>query len=740
MTHYDAQVPLAESGAEGRHFKTVVLDGGILLAGFDYGGKSVNVLDADSIAGWQEVVRKARETDAITGVVLVSLKEELFCAGANLELIHDAQARRAYDEIGQLVTNVHQLFDDMASSSKPFVAAVEGACVGGGLELALACHARLASTHSKTCFALPEVRLGIIPGFGGTQRLPRVIGLPAALGMITTGRTIYPRQALKMGLIDGMVASVPARARTLEAVQKEALVQAAIAKARTLSAVPMSRRTLGAGQKFFALPGVRTVLCRYARRQVAKRVRNFYPAPLRAIDAVERGLRLDVLKGSQEVEKPLLLQQLSGPISAHLVGLYLTGETLKRTAAGAAVTPARVGVLGAGLMGSQIAGQLAEKGATVILRDVSAPILAKAMGKIYQAQSAQLQKRVIRPSDLRYRMMRVAPTLRLQDLGGAPLIVEAVSEKLEIKRAVLAELEAVVRPDTVFATNTSSYTLAEIAEKAVHRERCVGLHFFNPVAKMQLVEVVRADFTSEAAIAQALGLAKRLGKFPLVVRDGPGFLVNRILVRYLAEAVILVSEGVPIKEIDAVAKNFGMAVDSGRPMGPLELLDLIGLSVALHVLTSIAVLGPRIESREVLLQSLLPQGKPPVTFWKKGKENPQAVKAIAAYRRAFGEGQGPVSDEVIHKRLFLPMIDEAARCLHDKIVDHPWQVDFGLTYGIGFPAFRGGLLTWARQTMTPAQVADELQSLAVNYGKRFEPCGSLARDVFQSHSVSEPRL
>lgn len=730
MRNHDDQTLPAGSGRGGRHFKTLVLDGGVLLAGFDYCGKSVNVLDADSIAGWGEVVRQVRETDAITGVVLVSLKEESFCAGANLELLRDAQGRGAYDEVGQLVTTVHQLFDAMASSSKPFVAAVEGACVGGGLELALACHARLASTHSRTCFALPEVRLGIIPGFGGTQRLPRVIGLPAALGMITTGRTIFPRQALRMGLIDGMVASVPARARTVEAVRKEAVVQAAIAKVRALAPVPARRRTLGAGQRFLMLPGIRTVLCRYARRQVGKRVRHFYTAPLRAIDAVERGLRRDVLRGSHEVEKPLLLQELAGPISAHLVRLYLAGETLKRTVGGAPTTPLRVGVLGAGLMGSQIAGQLAEKGATVLLRDVSSSILAKAMGKIHQTQSLQVRKRMIRPSDMRYRMMRIAPTLRLEDLSGVPLVVEAVSEKLDVKRAVLAELESVVRPDAIFATNTSSYTLAVIAEQAVHPERCVGLHFFNPVAKMQLVEVVRAGFTSETALAQALGLAKRLGKFPLVVNDGPGFLVNRILSRYLAEAVILVSEGESIRRVDAVAKDFGMAVDSGRPMGPLELLDLIGLPVALHVLTSIAVLGPRIECREVLLQSLLPQGEPPVTFWKRGRENPQAVRAVSKYRRAHGHGQGLASDEAIYQRLFFPMIDEAVRCLHDRIVDDPWQVDFGLTHGIGFPAFRGGLLTWARQTMTPARIADELGSLAVKYGKRFEPCEALVRGSF----------
>jgi 3-hydroxyacyl-CoA dehydrogenase len=217
-----------------------------------------------------------------------------------------------------------------------------------------------------------------------------------------------------------------------------------------------------------------------------------------------------------------------------------------------------------------------------------------------------------------------------------------------------------------------------------------------------------------------------LGKFPLVVHDGPGFLVNRILSRYLAEAVIMVGEGIAVRRIDTVAKNFGMAVDSGHPMGPLELLDLIGLPVALHVLTSLAVLGSRIESRDGLLRNFLPEGKPPLTFWKSEKENPQALDTVANYRRANPSEAGPISDDILHQRLFLPMVDEAVRCLHDKIVEHPWQVDFALTYGIGFPAFRGGLLTWARQTMPQGQVAQELESLAIKYGKRFEPCPALS--------------
>ncbi|HEX9155447.1 MAG TPA: 3-hydroxyacyl-CoA dehydrogenase NAD-binding domain-containing protein, partial [Nitrospira sp.] len=597
---------------------------------------------------------------------------------------------------------------------------------GGGLELALACHVRVSSSHPKTCFALPEVKLGILPGFGGTQRLPRLVGLPAALDMITTGRMVFPRQALRMGLIEGMVTSIPSRLRTLEDVQREAVVQAAIAQARALCSTPFRRRPLRASQRFWSLPGIRLLLCRYARRQVLKRVRHFYPAPLRAIDAVERGMRLSIREGSLTVEKPLLLDLMAGTISAHLVGLFLAGEEVKRKVATVPEAATRVGVLGAGLMGSQIAGQLAEKGYSVVLRDVASDILATAMGKIHKTQTTQVRKKIILPSDLRYRVMRIAPTTSMRDVSAASLVIEAVSEKLDVKRAVLAEFESEARPDAIFATNTSSYTLADIAVKAVHHERCVGLHFFNPVAKMQLVEVVHAPFTSDRALAQACSLAKQLGKFPLVVRDGPGFLVNRILSRYLAEAVIMVGEGIPIRRIDHVAKSFGMAVDSGHPMGPLELLDLIGLPVAVHVLTSLAVLGSRIESRDALLRNFLPEKKSPITFWTAGKENAQALDAIANYRRANPSETGPISDEILHQRLFLPMVDEAVRCLQDKIVEYPWEVDFALTYGIGFPAFRGGLLTWVRETMTPGHVTQQLESLAMKYGKRFEPCPGLS--------------
>ena len=708
------------------HFKTSVLEGGILLAGFDYFGKPVNVLNVESMAEWQKIARYAEQSPAIKAVVLVSMKDGNFCAGADLEQMHDAQQQRSFQEMEQLVITAHTLFDAMERSLKPFVAAVEGACLGGGLELALACHARIASTHPKTCFALPEVKLGILPGFGGTQRLPRLIGVPAALDMITTGKTIFPRQALRMSLVDGMVTSLPSTVRTLEHIQKETFVQAAIAQARARCSAPVRRPPLPVSVRFLSAPVIRTLVCQYARHQVVTRVRHFYPAPLCAIDAVGKGRGLSVLEGSLTIEKPFLLELMAGPISSHLVGLFLAGEKVKRNVTAVPGATTRIGVLGAGLMGSQIAEQLAEKGYEVVLRDVSTDILANAIGRIHKTQTTLVRKKVILPSDLRYRMMRVTPTIHIKDVNLASLVIEAVSEKLDVKRAVLAEFESDARPDAVFATNTSSYTLADIAVEAVHPDRCVGLHFFNPVAKMQLVEVVRAPFTSDRALAQACGLAKRLGKFPLVVNDGPGFLVNRILSRYLVEAVIMVSEGISFQRIDTVAKNFGMAVDSGHPMGPLELLDLIGLPVALHVLTSLAVLGSRIESRDALLRKLLPEKSPPITFWKAEKENRQALDAVADYRQANPSEAGPISDEILHRRLFFPMVDEAVRCLHDKIVEHPWQVDFALTYGTGFPAFRGGLLTWARHTMAQGQIAQELESLASTYGKRFEPCTGLS--------------
>jgi len=523
-----------------------------------------------------------------------------------------------------------------------------------------------------------------------------------------------------------MVTSIPSTVRTLQRIQRETLVKAAIAQARILCSAPVRRPPLRASLRFFNAPVIRTLVCRYARHQVIKRVRHFYPAPLGAIDAVGKGMTFGILEGSLTVEKPLLLDLMASPISSHLVGLFLAGEKVKRNIATVPTAAVRVGVLGAGLMGSQIAGQLTEKGYEVVMRDMTPDILAKAIGRIHKAQTAQMRKRIILPSDLRYRMMRVAPTTYIKDVNLASLVIEAVSEKLDVKRAVLAEFESEARPDAIFATNTSSYTLADIAASAVHPERCVGLHFFNPVAKMQLVEVVRAPFTSDRALAQACNLAKRLGKFPLVVQDGPGFLVNRILSRYLAEAVIMVAEGISVRRIDTVAKNFGMAVDSGHPMGPLELLDLVGLPVALHVLTSLAVLGSRIESRDALLRNFLPEGKPPLTFWKSEKENPQALDAVANYRRANPSEARPITDDILHQRLFFPMVDEAVRCLHDKIVEHPWQVDFALTYGIGFPAFRGGLLTWSRETMTKGHVARELESMAIKYGKRFEPCPALS--------------
>ncbi len=391
---------------------------GILLAGFDYSGKSVNVLNVGSMSEWQEIVQFAEQSSAIKGVVLVSLKEGNFCAGADLEQMHDAQRQRSFQEMEQLVITAHRLFDAMERSPKPFVAAVEGACLGGGLELVLACHMRIASTHPRTCFALPEVKLGILPGFGGTQRLPRLIGLPAALDMITSGKT----DLSPTGSADGPCG----RNGCLCPFHGQDPGEDSEGNSRSSRYCP-SPQSLFGSRPTAAPPGNPEILKRsrdsFARVSLCHGIKSssasdyFYPAPLRAIDAVERGMGMSILEGSLTVEKPLLLDLMASPISSHLVGLFLAGEEVKRKVAAVPEAVTRVGVLGAGLMGSQIAGQLAEKGYAVVLRDVSSDILAKAIGRIQKTQTAQVRKRIILPSDLRYRMMRIAPTIHIRDVS-----------------------------------------------------------------------------------------------------------------------------------------------------------------------------------------------------------------------------------------------------------------------------------------------------------------------------------
>ena len=714
-----------------RHFKTRLLDNDICIVGFDYQGKSVNVLTSEALEEIKAIVHGVTADERVKGMVLVSLKDS-FIAGADINEIYEMTD---IDGCKKLVTETHTVFGEIESSKKPWVVAIDGLCLGGGLELALACHWRVATDNGV--FGLPEVKLGIIPGFGGTQRLPRLISLPDALDLITSGRNVYAYPALKRGIIDDVVTNQRGE-RTIDTVDREAFVVVAIERALALRSKKGLKRNPRTPllQKILGWPGVRDLITfKKARSMVTARVKNHYPAPLKALDAVQAGLRMSVQRACLEAEMPHLLELVVSRLSKDLIEVFLSTQKTKNQNLGPSFfDPAKhtIGVLGAGLMGSQIAGEISDKGFGVHLKDLEPKFLCDGMNRIIRMKKEDVVKRIINKPECEHRMLRIHPSLSWDDFKSTPFVIEAIKEVLSWKQKALEEFEEAAPTDAIFATNTSSFMISEVAEKARHKERCVGMHFFNPVRKMQLVEIVRSDSTSAQALAHAYELGSIMGKVPLVVRDGPGFLVNRILSRYLVEAVLLVAEGVSIADVDKAAENFGMAIDSGRSMGPLALIDYIGVETAVHVLSSLKKLGDRIVVHP-LIGGMILQGKRPLTFWKQGKENDEVRKLL---KEQYAGPQRSVSTETLIKRLVLPMRDEALRCLEEGIVTEPWQVDLAMLYGAGFPAFRGGLLKeMAREGVDHTRA--DLESLAADHGDRFQPCDSFkeAENVLSAYKM-----
>ena len=659
------------------NFKTKLLSNGVLLIGFDNQNKTVNILSSSVLEEFALIIEEVLVDKNTKGVVILSLKKDSFIVGAD---INEIRAMTNADSCQEFVNKVLKLFDSIENSDKNFVAAIEGPCLGGGLKLTLACHSRVASDNKNTIFALPEVLLGIIPGFGGTQRLPRLIGTVPALEMITSGKNIFPKKAVKIGLIDDLVKNIPIENHRIEDVENEVLISVAIQRALEKRKV----RKINLSNRIPDWPLIRTYIGWKTKKIILSKTDGHYPAPLKAVEAII---------GKDETSK--LIPLITSPLSKNLVDIFLTSEKLKPIKSGV-INPSRdsIGILGAGLMGSQIAVSLVGKGYTVNLRDIATEPLCKGMERILSNERKDLERKITSQTEFEQRLLRLRPTIDWDRFRKVSLTIEAIKEVLEWKIKLLEEFENIAETNAVFATNTSSYTVAEIAQKAKHPERCIAMHFFNPVKSMKLVEIGVADFTSTDTLAKALELSRQIGKIPIIVQDSPGFLVNRILSRYLIESMLLVAEGVPRFEIDLAAKKFGMAIDSGKAMGPLELIDYVGTETCTHVIKSLKKLGPRIEDRPVFQTILSGQ---------------------------YHTEKHELSQEVITKRLIYPMVDEAIRCLNDSIVQSPEHIDLAMLYGAGFPAFRGGLLKWAKREGLD-KLKDELNDLAGKYGSRFTPC------------------
>ena len=692
---------------------------GLLRVVFDLPGKSVNLLTPDNLRELERVLAEVAGRPEVRAVLFASGKPGSFIAGMDVtEIAAVTSAHRAAEaaRFGQSV------FQRVADLRVPTLCMIGGTCLGGGTELALACDWRVAADDPAVRIGLPEVQLGIIPGFGGTQRLPRLVGLPTALDLILTGRALDARRAQRAGLVDLVV---PASYLERESLK---LLERAISKGS--AAVASETRPRAKRSRLWERVGpLRRVALGRARKRTQEKARpEDYPAPYRALEAIEAAVTRPLPEGL-DLEARLVGELVPGATSKNLIWLFQSQTALKGDAAVARGVPRRVeriAVLGAGIMGGGIAQLAADNEIPVRLKDLRYEAILTALRTASAVWERRLRRGRSTRAEVAQRMAFIAPTLSDTGLRHADVVIEAVVEDLDVKRRVLADAERTMGERAVFASNTSSLPISEIAARALRPERVVGMHFFNPVHRMPLVEIIAGRHSSLEAVATVQALAVRIGKVPVVVKDGAGFLVNRILGFYINEAVRLLSEGARIEAIDGAMTAFGM------PLGPLQLLDQVGIDTARHVGDVLrAALGTRAGSDSALLAQMVAgerlgqkNGK---GFYRYRDGRPSAPDS-AIYSLAGSPPARDLPPETLQERMLLVMVNEAAVCLEEGVAREARDVDVAMVLGTGFPPFRGGLLRHADQVGIPI-VADRLARLADAHGERFRPAPSLLRLV-----------
>ncbi|MCY3598591.1 MAG: 3-hydroxyacyl-CoA dehydrogenase NAD-binding domain-containing protein [Gemmatimonadetes bacterium] len=644
-------------------------------------------------------------------LVIWSAKPDTFIAGADVNEIaevEDEEDAHRKSAMGQ------RIFNRLARLGIPKVAAIRGACLGGGTELALACDWRLASDASATTIGLPEIQLGLIPGFGGSVRLPRLIGIQRALSMILTGRSLSASHAYRYGLVDQLfddtgfhhsVAQVALDA-VLGRVERE--LPHETARDRFLENTRLGRRLLFRG----------------ARKRVRSASGTRYPAALKAIDVIEETQDLPIDE-ALAIESEALGEVATTDVSRNLVRLFRGGRAANKTFAPEIAAQQRevkkVAVLGAGVMGGGIAELAAAHDIPVILKDIDRHALDVGLRHANELLQKAGKRGIIAPEEVGLKFALIHGTLDYERFGDVDVVIEAVVERLHVKQQVLRDVEAELPGHAVFATNTSSLSVTDLGRAAARPDRVVGLHFFNPVHRMPLVEIIRGESSSDAALATAVRLARRLGKTPVLVADRPGFIVNRLLAPYLNEVGFLLKDGADVVGIDRALKAFGL------PMGPCRLLDEVGFDVAAHVAKEMArAFGDRMHPSAALetLTSLGRLGKKNDRGFYTYSDREERVDREVS--RAFGSGGGGVRPEEIIDRCLLISVNEAMYALEEGVVAGPGDVDLAMVLGTGFPPFRGGPLAWAESRGAGA-VRDRLLELQAQHGDRFAPAPGLKR-------------
>jgi 3-hydroxyacyl-CoA dehydrogenase/enoyl-CoA hydratase/3-hydroxybutyryl-CoA epimerase len=708
-------------------FRVEPADNGIVHLVMDDPSRKVNVLDGEAV-GDLEGALAALEARRPTGVVLRSGKERSFIAGADVNAIGSLTDR---GQVRELIVRAHAAFGRLAALPCPTVAAIDGVCLGGGTELALACDSRVAAEEPRTQIGFPEILLGIFPGFGGATRLPRLVGLSAALDLILTGRALDARRAEKIGLV-------------ARAVPASWLIEHAHRRLGEIAKRPGGQRRDGfrprgaASRVLDGTPFGRALVLSRARAMTRARTGGHYPAPVAALSMLEHGTGRPVAE-SLALEAEWVSDLVVGPVCKNLVRIFLLSERAKKdpVAEDTALAPAPVRALalaGAGVMGGGIAELASRTGIDVRMRDIQAASITRALQTVRRIIDERGRRRRARSAEADRQMARILPTLELDGFQRCDVAIEAVVEDLDVKRRVFAELEVRMRPDAVLATNTSSLSVGELASGLQHPGRFCGFHFFNPVHRMPLVEVVRGPKTSDATLVTAVALARRLGKTPVVVADAPGFVVNRVLMPYLREAVHLLEEGYAVAEIDAAMRAFGM------PMGPFEVADEVGLDVANKVAGILARAFPDRMSASRALETLVAAGrlgrKSGSGFYRhRGRRrtpDPEVRVLLKLERERKAQ-----SLEMLAERMALAMVNESARCLEEGVVADAGMLDLALVFGAGFPPFRGGPLRHA-DALGLAKVEGRLLALRAEKGERFTPAPLIVRLAAQGETFTRP--
>ncbi|MBD2800963.1 fatty acid oxidation complex subunit alpha FadJ [Xenorhabdus sp. M] len=725
MAQAEQETVMSTAQREQSVFNFSVRDDKVGIITIDVPGEKVNTLKAEFVEQFLKMFEEAQQTSGLKGLVIISGKPDTFIAGADISMIAGCKTQ---EEATALAEKGQKLFAQIANYPLPVVAAIHGVCLGGGLELALACHARICSLDDKTRLGLPEVQLGLLPGSGGTQRLPRLIGVSAALDMILTGRQLKAKQAQRLGVVD-------------EAVPLDVLLDVAVQHIKKGVA---KRKPLAWSQRMLASALGRPLLFQIVHQKTQAKTHGHYPAPEKIINVIRIGLEKGLERGFQAEAKAFGELAMTEE-SAALRGLFFASTALKNET-GSSEQPGNinnVAILGGGLMGGGIANVTAMRGhLPVRIKDISEKGINQALKYSWDLLSKRVNQRRLKSGERTRQMSLLTGTTDYSGFKQVDIVVEAVFEDLVLKRKMVSEIEENAKPETIFASNTSSLPIHKIAEIAIRPEQVIGLHYFSPVDKMPLVEVIPHAGTSEKTIATVVALAKKQGKTAIVVGDKAGFYVNRILTPYINEAGYCLVAGEPIEHIDKALVDFGF------PIGPINLLDEVGIDVGTKIIPILVEqLGDRFTAPDILAAILKDD--------RKGKKNGRGFYSYANKKRSFWplarkvkevdasiytllkiKPSARMSSADIAQRCLMLMLNEATRCLDEGIIRSPRDGDIGAVFGIGFPPFLGGPFRYIDK-LGCDKVVEILHRLASQYGERFAPCERLVQMAEQKKKFYE---